>query len=156
MHYNSSVAEHWTIFSYALYLVCMYCVSLIQLLLPNKINHYHIMIQFPFVTTDCINGCFLPEGFSIRFRARATTQWSGGGLDRNVLVQYISLPYHGTPYKSTYRLVQWWGRKPTCIDSAYHHKHLISNIKLTLLTITEAIIMINFTHYRFFTSQFQM
>ena len=40
MHYNSSVAEHWTIFSYALYVVCMYFVSLIQLLLPNQINHY--------------------------------------------------------------------------------------------------------------------
>jgi len=41
MHYNSSVAEHWTIFSYALYVVCMYFVSLIQLLLPNQINHYY-------------------------------------------------------------------------------------------------------------------
>ena len=38
MHYNSSVAEHWTIFAYALYVVCMYFVSLIQLLLPNQIN----------------------------------------------------------------------------------------------------------------------
>jgi len=41
MHYNSSVAEHWTILSYALYVVCMYFVSLIQLLLPNLINHYY-------------------------------------------------------------------------------------------------------------------
>ena len=37
----SSVAEHWTIFAYTLYVVSMYFVSLIQLLLPNQINHYH-------------------------------------------------------------------------------------------------------------------
>ena len=42
MLYNSSVAEHWTIFSYALYVVCTYFVSLIQLLLRNQINHYYI------------------------------------------------------------------------------------------------------------------
>jgi len=42
-HYNSSVAEHWTIFSYALYVVCTYFVSLIQLLLPNQINHYYCL-----------------------------------------------------------------------------------------------------------------
>ena len=39
-------AEHWTIFScffviYALYVVCMHFVCLIQLLLPNQINHYY-------------------------------------------------------------------------------------------------------------------
>jgi len=45
MHYNSSVAEHWTIFSYALYVVCMYFVSLIQLLLPNQINHYYMFLR---------------------------------------------------------------------------------------------------------------
>ena len=41
MHYNSSVAQHWTIFSYALYVVCMYFMPLIQLLLPKQINHYY-------------------------------------------------------------------------------------------------------------------
>jgi len=42
-------------------------------------------------------------------------------------------------------------------NTTCHNKHLISNIKLTLLTITEAIKMTNFTHYvTFLTSQFQM
>ena len=46
--YNSSVAENWTIFSYAQYVVCMYLVSLIHLLLPNQINHYY----YKFCATD--------------------------------------------------------------------------------------------------------
>ena len=45
MHYNSFVAEHCTIFSYALYVVCMYFVSLIQLFLPNQINHYYVIVH---------------------------------------------------------------------------------------------------------------
>ena len=46
IHYNSSVAEHWTIFSYDLYVVCMYFVPLIHLLLPNQINHYYYYIIY--------------------------------------------------------------------------------------------------------------
>ena len=38
MHYNSSVAEHWTLFSYALYVVCMYVLSVSNPAVATKSN----------------------------------------------------------------------------------------------------------------------